>query len=311
MTDRTTLAGRFEADRPRLQAVARRLLGSHAEAEDAVQEAWLRLQRTEDATVDDLGAWLTTVVSRICLDRLRSRRARPTEPVDDGAPPDTPVVEAGPEQEAVLAESVGAALLVVLERLSPGERVAFVLHDVFAVPFEDVASVLDRSPEAVRQLASRARRRVQGVDPDTRFDLIRRRELVEAFLVAARGGDFGGLLAVLDPDVVLRPDPAALRMGSLRRTHGAAAVATALAGGAQAAALALVDGVPALVWAPGGTTRGVIEFHIASGRIVALDVTGDPARIGDMEIVLLDAGTGDRAIGARSRRAGVGDGPVP
>jgi RNA polymerase sigma-70 factor, ECF subfamily len=289
VTDRTTLADRFEADRARLQAVARRLLGSHAEAEDAVQEAWLRLERIDAEAVDNLGAWLTTVVSRVCLDRLRARRARPEQPVHDEAPTEPAATETGPEQEAVLADSIGSALLVVLERLSPGERVAFVLHDVFAVPFEDVASVLGRSPEAVRQLASRARRRVQGVHPASGVDLLRQRQLVEAFLAAARGGDFDGLLAVLDPDVVLRPDPAALRMGSLRETRGAREVATALAGGAQAARLALVNGVPALVWAPGGTTRGVIEFRVAGGRIVALDVTGDPARIGESEIVLLDA----------------------
>ena len=288
MTGHSTLAGRFEADRSRLQAVARRLLGSQLEAEDAVQEAWLRLQRTGSESVDDLSAWLTTVVSRICLDRLRSRQARPESSVEDAAPPDPPTAEAGPEQEAVLADSIGSALLVVLERLSPGERVAFVLHDVFAVPFEGVASVLDRSPEAVRQLASRARRRVQGVDPSSGFDPLRQRQLVEAFLAAARGGDFDGLLAVLDPDVVLRPDPAALRMGSLRETHGASAVATALAGGAQAARLAVVNGAPALVWSPGGIIRGVIEFHVALGRIVALDVTGDPERISELEVVLLD-----------------------
>lgn len=288
MTGNTILAGRFEADRSRLQAVARRLLGSHVEAEDAVQEAWLRLQRTKSESVDDLSAWLTTVVSRICLDRLRSRQARPEQPVDDLAPPERPTDEPGPEQEAVLADSIGSALLIVLERLSPGERVAFVLHDVFAVPFDGVASVLDRSPEAVRQLASRARRRVQGVDPSSGFDPLRQRQIVEAFLAAARGGDFDGLLAVLDPDVVLRPDPAALRMGSLRETRGANAVATALAGGAQAARLALVNGIPALVWSPDGTTRGVIEFHVAAGRIVSLDVTGDPDRISELEVVLLD-----------------------
>jgi RNA polymerase sigma-70 factor (ECF subfamily) len=287
--DRGTLADRFEADRAKLQAVAFRLLGSHAEAEDAVQEAWLRLERADADAVDNLGGWLTTVVSRICLDRLRARRARPEQPVHADAPPDPVATESGPEQEAVLADSIGSALLVVLERLSPGERVAFVLHDVFAVPFEDVASVLDRSPDAARQLASRARRRVQGVHPASDVDLLRQRRLVEAFLAAAKGGDFDGLLAVLDPDVVLRPDPAALRMGSLRETRGAKAVATALAGGAQAARLALVDGVPALVWAPGSTTRGVIELRLAADRIVALDVTGDPARIAELEIVLLDA----------------------
>lgn len=289
MSDRAVLADRFEADRARLQAVAHRLLGSRAEAEDAVQEAWLRLERIDAEAVDNLGAWLTTVVSRVCLDRLRARRARREHPVEDEALPERPAPDAGPEQEVVLANSIGSALLVVLERLSPGDRVAFVLHDVFAVPFEDVARVLDRSPDSARKLASRARRRVQGDRPASGVDLLRQRQLVEAFLAAARGGDVDGLLAVLDPDVALRPDAAAVRMGSLRETHGAAAVAAALAGGAQAARLALVDGVPALVWAPGGTTSGVIEFRVAFGRMVALDVTGDPARIGELEIVLLDA----------------------
>ena len=288
MNDRDALADRFEADRARLLAVARRLLGSELEAEDAVQEAWLRLERTDAEAVDNLSGWLTTVVSRVCLDRLRARRARPEQHVDDDASTAASATDADPEREAVLADSIGSALLVVLERLSPGERVAFVLHDVFAMPFEDVALVVDRSPEATRQLASRARRRVQGgqVSPD--LDLLRRRQLVEAFLAAARGGDFNGLLAVLDPDVALRPDQAALRMGSLRETRGAAAVASALAGGAQTARLALVDGLPALVWAPGGTIRGVIEFRVADGRIVGLDVTGDAARIDELEIVVLD-----------------------
>jgi len=288
VNDRDALADRFEADRARLLAVARRLLGSELEAEDAVQDAWLRLERTDAEAVDNLSGWLTTVVSRVCLDRLRARRARPEQHMDDDASTAASATDADPEREAVLADSIGSALLVVLERLSPGERVAFVLHDVFAMPFEDVALVVDRSPEATRQLASRARRRVQGgqVSPD--LDLLRRRQLVEAFLAAARGGDFNGLLAVLDPDVALRPDQAALRMGSLRETRGAAAVASALAGGAQTARLALVDGLPALVWAPGGTIRGVIEFRVADGRIVGLDVTGDAARIDELEIVLLD-----------------------
>ena len=288
MNDRDALADRFEADRARLLAVARRLLGSELEAEDAVQEAWLRLERTDAEAVDNLSGWLTTVVSRVCLDRLRARRARPEQHMDDDASTAASATDADPEREAVLADSIGSALLVVLERLSPGERVAFVLHDVFAMPFEDVALVVDRSPEATRQLASRARRRVQGGQVSSDLDLLRRRQLVEAFLAAARGGDFNGLLAVLDPDVALRPDQAALRMGSLRETRGAAAVASALAGGAQTARLALVDGLPALVWAPGGTIRGVIEFRVADGRIVGLDVTGDAARIDELEIVLLD-----------------------
>ena len=288
MNDRDALADRFEADRARLLAVARRLLGSELEAEDAVQEAWLRLERTDAEAVDNLSGWLTTVVSRVCLDRLRALRARPEQHMDDDASTAASATDADPEREAVLADSIGSALLVVLERLSPGERVAFVLHDVFAMPFEDVALVVDRSPEATRQLASRARRRVQGGQVSSDLDLLRRRQLVEAFLAAARGGDFNGLLAVLDPDVALRPDQAALRMGSLRETRGAAAVASALAGGAQTARLALVDGLPALVWAPGGTIRGVIEFRVADGRIVGLDVTGDAARIDELEIVLLD-----------------------
>jgi len=288
VNDRDALADRFEADRARLLAVARRLLGSELEAEDAVQEAWLRLERTDAEAVDNLSGWLTTVVSRVCLDRLRARRARPEQHMDDDASTAASATDADPEREAVLADSIGSALLVVLERLSPGERVAFVLHDVFAMPFEDVALVVDRSPEATRQLASRARRRVQGGQVSSDLDLLRRRQLVEAFLAAARGGDFNGLLAVLDPDVALRPDQAALRMGSLRETRGAAAVASALAGGAQTARLALVDGLPALVWAPGGTIRGVIEFRVADGRIVGLDVTGDAARIDELEIVLLD-----------------------
>lgn len=289
MSDRAALVEQFEADRARLQAVARRLLGSSAEAEDAVQEAWLRLQRSDADGVDNLRGWLTTVVSRICLDRLRARRARPEHAEVDDLPAERATADAEPEHEAVLADSIGSALLVVLERLSPSERVAFVLHDVFAVPFDDVARVLDRSPEAARKLASRARQRVQGEHVGTDLDIPRRRQVVEAFLAAARGGDFDGLLAVLDPDVALRPDAAALRMGSLRAMRGAAAVAEALAGGAQAGRLALVDGVPALVWAPGGMTRGVIEFRIQSERIVALDVTGDPDRIAQFEIVLLDA----------------------
>jgi len=288
VNDRAALADRFEADRSRLQAVARRLLGSAAEAEDAVQEAWLRLERTDAEAVDNLSGWLTTVVSRVCLDRLRARRVRPEQDLDESVSLADAGIAVDPEHEVVLADSVGTALLVVLERLSPGERVAFVLHDVFAMPFEDVAQVLDRSPDATRQLASRARRRIQGGHTPSDLDVLRRRQLVEAFLAAARGGDFEGLLAVLDPDVALRPDAAALRMGALRETRGATAVANALAGGAQTARLALVDGVPALVWAPGGTIRGVIEFRVADDRIVGLDVTGDAARIDELEIVLLD-----------------------
>lgn len=281
----------FEAHRARLQSVAYRTLGSQADADDAVQEAWLRLNRADAASIDSLGAWLTTVVSRICLDRLRARtaHAQPTDPevlsrADGSAENDTP----DPLDEVLIADSVGAALTVVLDRLGPAERVAFVLHDVFGIPLDQVAGVIDKSPDATRQLASRARRRVQGGSPLTSVDLVVQREAVEAFLRAAKGGDFDGLVALLAPDVELRPDAAALRMGSLQPTAGAAEVGALLAGGAQSARVALVDGVAALVWAPTGDVRGVISFTVADGKIAALDVTGDADRIAAMDIVLID-----------------------
>jgi RNA polymerase sigma-70 factor (ECF subfamily) len=280
----------FEASRPRLEAVAYRMLSSRAEAEDAVQEAWIRLRRTDPETVENLGGFLTTVIGRVCLDRLRARRARPevpTEAVPRDVDPD-PAVEDDPANEVVLAESVGAALLVVLDRLSPAERVAFVLHDVFAVPFDDVAEILDRSPDATRQLASRARRRIQGTETGVGVDLVRQRAVVDAFLRAARGGDFDALLRLLDPNVVLVPDAAAVQMGSLREMHGAHDVAAALSGGARGARLAIVNGLAGFVWAPGGQLRGVVEFTVDDGRIVAIDVTGDAERIQELDIVTLD-----------------------
>jgi RNA polymerase sigma-70 factor (ECF subfamily) len=292
----------FEDSRPRLEAVAYRMLGSHAEAEEAVQEAWIRLRRTDPAAIENFGGFLTTVIGRVCLDRLRSRRARPEDPTD--ALPhhrDTRAHEEDdPASEVVLAESVGAALLMVLDLLSPAERVAFVLHDVFAVPFDDVAEVLGRSPDATRQLASRARRRLQGSRPTAGLDLVRQRAVVDAFLRAARGGDFDTLLQLLDPDVVLVPDAAALQMGSLREMRGAFDVATALSGGALGARLAIVDGLTGFVWAPGGHTRGVVEFTVDDGRIVAINVTGDPRRIAALDLVLLDEEAGPRHI-ARPR----------
>src|SRR5688572_8218970 len=247
------LAERFEADRGRLQTVAYRLLGSASEADDAVQETWLRLSRSDTSEVENLTGWLTTVVARVCLDMLRSRLSRREEPLplDGEFIPDA----ANPEGEAMLAESVGLAMLAVLERLPPAERVAFVLHDVFGVPFEEIAGIVGRSPVAARQLASRGRRRVQGASDDGRTeDVAKQRHIVEAFFRASRAGDFQALLAVLDPDVVLRPDEAALRMGArtgwLRTPlRGAEAVATRFAGQAQAARVALIDGVPGAVWA--------------------------------------------------------------
>jgi RNA polymerase sigma-70 factor (ECF subfamily) len=255
------------------------MLGSQTEAEDAVQEAWLRLRRQDPSHVENLGGWLTTVVGRVCLDMLRSRRSRREEPLD------TRVHHAAqsPEEEAVLADSLGLALLVVLETLTPAERVAFVLHDMFAMPFEEIAPVVGRTTVATRQLASRARRRVQGGGvPDA--DLARRREIVDAFLAASRAGDFQALLALLDPEVVLRADQAGVVMGSDPQTRGAHAVAGTFAGRARAAKLAMIDGEPGLVWAQGGRPRVVFTFTIAGGRIVAIDLIGELDRIRDLDI---------------------------
>ncbi len=287
MDEHDFLAERFETHRAHLRAVAYRMLGSQTEADDAVQETWLRLDRSDHAAVENLTGWLTTVVSRVCLDRLRERRSRREEShglrlVEDSPTSDE---EHDPAHQSLLSESIGAALLVVLDQVGPAERVAFVLHDVFAVPFDDIAGILGRSPEATRQLASRARRRVQGKSETAGIDLVRQRHVVDAFLRAARGGDFEGLLGLLDPDVVLRPDGAALRMGSLGEIRGANAVANSLAGGAQTALPALVDGIPALVWSVRGEVRAVIEFTLVRGRITAIDVTADAARISRLDIV--------------------------
>jgi RNA polymerase sigma factor (sigma-70 family) len=281
------LTEQFEASRPRLHAVAYRMLGSRAEAEDAVQEAWLKAARADSESVDNLPGWLTTILARVCLDRLRSKRARPEDPTDlQTDSPGVPEADGNdPEHQTMVAESVGAALMVVLDLLAPAERVAFVLHDVFAVPFDDIAEIVGRSPDATRQLASRARRRVQGSPATAEVDLVRQREVVDAFLAAAQGGDFERLVALLDPEVELRPDLAAVGMGSLRPMRGAEQVAGALSGGARGAHLALLDGVPGLVWAPGGHVRGAIEFSVRDGRIVAIDVIGDAERLARLEIV--------------------------
>jgi RNA polymerase sigma-70 factor (ECF subfamily) len=291
MLEEGSATAEFEVSRPRLQALAYRILGSRTEAEDAVQETWLRLARTDIAHIDNLGGWLTTVTSRVCLDRLRSRRARPEQAI--GTIPDALVGGADadePGDEVLLADSVGAALIMVLDLLAPTERVAFVLHDVFAVPFDEIAPVVDRSPEAARQLASRARRRLQANATTGDLDLVRQRQVVDAFLRAARNGDFDALLNLLDPEVVLRPDAAAIRMGSLRETRGAAAVASSM--GARGAQLAIVDGLTGLVWMPGGRLRGAVQFTVTNGRIVAIDVTGDVERMQQLDIVLLDADAG-------------------
>ncbi|WGS20280.1 MULTISPECIES: sigma-70 family RNA polymerase sigma factor [unclassified Bradyrhizobium] len=286
MDGKKFLAEQFEANRPRLRAVAYRMLGSTAEVDDAVQETWLRLSRTDAASVDNLGGFLTTVISRICLDMLRSRKSRREEPMGPQVP--EPVADNDSEREAEMADSVGAALLVVLETLAPAERLAFVLHDMFAVPFEEIAPIVGRTPAAARQLASRARRRVQGTPPALDTDLSRQRGVVEAFLAASRNGDFEGLLAVLDPDVVVRADQAAQRLGSLPEIRGAAAVAQAFKGRAQAARPALVDGEIGAAVILGGQLRVVLRITIAGDRIAAIDAVAEAAQIETFDVEVFD-----------------------
>ena len=282
MSDRDGLAHRFEADRAHLTSVAYRMLGSAAEADDAVQEAWLRVSRADTTEIDNLRGWLTTVVARICLDMLRSRRSRREDPIDDGLPDVAEVEHGGPEDEALMADSVGLALLVVLDTLDPAERLAFVLHDMFAVPFEEIAPIVGRSPAAARQLASRARRRVRGAQ--TKPDLARQRAVVDAFLAAARGGDFEGLLELLDPDVVCRADAAAAAMGADAEVRGADAVTKTFAGRARAAQPATVGGEPGLVWAQGGVARVAFAFKVVRGKIVEIEMIADPVRIAALGI---------------------------
>src|SRR5258706_2294265 len=284
MNDSDQLADRFEANRAHLRAVAYRMLGSISEADDAVQEAWLRLSRSGDAGVENLNAWLTTVVARVCLDILRSRKSRREEPL--GMHLTDPI--ANPEHEAMLADSVGLALLVVLETLAPAERLAFVLHDMFAMPFEEIAPIVKRSPAAARQLASRARRRVQGASTHPLIDQTRQRRVVDAFLAASRGGDFDALLALLDPDVVLRADAEAVQMGSPAEVLGAAEVASTFSGRARAAQPALVNGSPGLVWAPGGKPRVVFAFRIVRGKILQIEMLADPSRIDELDLSILE-----------------------
>lgn len=294
--DSEFLAARFEEKRTHLRAVAYRMLGSLSEAEDAVQEAWIRLSRSDTSEVENLGGWLTTVVGRVCLDMLRSRQSRREDLV--GAYVPDPIVArmdgdtVDPEHEALLADSVGLALLVVLETLPPAERLAFVLHDMFAVPFDEIAPVVGRTPTAARQLASRARRRVQGTATVPDADLGRQREVVEAFLAAARGGDFEALVAVLDPDVVLRADAGAGLAGAMSKVvHGAAAVAgNALMfhRTARLARPALVNGAAGIVSVEDGRPVGVMGFTISDGKIVAIDILADPVRLARLDLAVLD-----------------------
>jgi RNA polymerase sigma factor (sigma-70 family) len=288
--ERDWLAARFEAHRTHLRAVAYRMLGSASEADDAVQEAWLRLDRADTSGVDNLGGWLTTVVARVCLDLLRARTARREQPLGVHLP-EPPVSHADgndPEQEALLAEGVGLALLVVLEQLAPAERVTFVLHDLFAVPFDQIAPIVGRSPAAAKMLASRARRRVQGAATVPAADPIRQRAVVDAFLAASRGGDLEALLALLDPDVVVRADRAAVQAGASREVRGAAAVAGTFSGRARLARPALVNGAVGAVWAPGGQPRVVFAFTVTGGRIVEIDILADPERLRQLDLAVLD-----------------------
>jgi RNA polymerase sigma-70 factor (ECF subfamily) len=262
------------------------MLGSTGEADDAVQEAWLRLSRSEPAGIENMGGWLTTVVARVCLDTLRSRKSRREEPLE-GEPQPTAGHEGGddPEREAELADSVGLALLVVLEALAPAERVAFVLHDMFDLPFEEIAPIVGRSPTAARQLASRARRRVRG--GRTSSDVASQRRVVDAFLAAARSGDIAGLLAVLDPDVVLRADRTAQRLGDVTELRGAEIVANNFKGKAQAARPALIDGALGVVVAPQGRLLLVLNLTFAGGRIASIEVVADRDRLGALDLSTL------------------------
>jgi RNA polymerase sigma factor (sigma-70 family) len=297
MDDNDQLARRYEASRPRLRAMAYRMLGSLGDAEDAVQEGWMHASAAGAEGVANLEGWFTTIVARVCLDMLRSRKSRREEPLD----PDEAVAALagagdaadGPESEAVLADSVGLALLVVLDTLPPAERVAFVLHDTFGLPFGEIAAITGRTPAAARQLASRARRRISGGEPDAPASarLARQRQVAEAFLAASRGGDLAGLIAVLDPDVVLTSDAAAVPGGVARTIRGAQAVAR----GARVAAersrygrVALVNGVPGLVMAPGGRLVVALAFTFSEDQITGIDVIADPGRLAGLDIAVLD-----------------------
>ncbi|HEX6501289.1 MAG TPA: RNA polymerase sigma factor SigJ [Micromonosporaceae bacterium] len=289
MDEHTWLTERFEEYQPHLHAVAYRMLGSVTEADDAVQDAWLRVNGADTTGVENLRAWLTTVVARVCLNMLRSRRQRREEPLEVHVP--DPIVDrdsgVDPEHQAVLADSVGLALLVVLETLTPSERLAFVLHDMFAVPFDEIAPMIDRSPAAARQLASRARRRVQGQAPAPDPDLARQRELVDAFLAAARDGDFDGLVAVLDPEAILRSDGGTARARQTVVLTGARTIAeqaTTFGRLFPYARPALVNGAAGVVVVVNGQPLSIMAFTVARGKIVVIDVLADPERLNKLDL---------------------------
>ena len=291
MVEQDWLAERFEEQRPRLRAVAYRMLGSLSEADDAVQDAWLRLSRSDAGQIENLGAWLTTVVARVSLNMLRSRKTRREQPLDVHLP--DPVVDrpdgTDPEHEALLADSVGLALLVVLETLAPAERLAFVLHDMFAVPFDDIARIVDRSPDAARQLASRARRRVRGAAAPSEADLAAQWEVVDAFLAAARSGDFDALVAVLDPQVVLRADGGAT--GLSREVHGAETVAGQALMWSQVGLSqrrVLINGAAGIVSLRDGQPFSVGAITVRGGKILEIDILADPERLRALDLSMLE-----------------------
>jgi RNA polymerase sigma factor (sigma-70 family) len=297
MDEKNWLAEKFEEHRQKLRSLAYRMLGSAPEADDAVQEAWLKLSRADSGEVENMGGWLTTVVARVCLDMLRSRKSRREESLDAGGLDSTRDSEdaSDPEREVLLADAMGPALLVLLDSLAPTERVAFVLHDLFGMSFEEVAPILGRSVAASRQSASRARRRIQGATvPDD--DVERQREVVSAFLLASREGDFNRLLAVLDPDVVLRVDAAAVAIAEANRkrgapafssvVRGAEAVAKVLAGGARGARPAIVDGAAGAAWAPGGQPRAAFAFTVVGGKVVEIEIFADQESLKRLEVKL-------------------------
>jgi RNA polymerase sigma factor (sigma-70 family) len=284
VSDVDLLAREFEAHRNHLRSVAYRMLGSAAEADDAVQESWLRLTRTDSDDIRNLGGWLTTVTARVCLDMLRSRAARREEPLDVHVPDPLVTLDDDPEQQTMLADSVGLALLVVLDALTPAERLAFVLHDLFAVPFDEIGRILDRSPDAAKQLASRARRRVQGA-PSPEVDPNRQREVLDAFLAASRSGEFEALVALLDPDVVLRADAGAGPLGPSKLIRGAHAVASQamhFSHLSQFARRATVNGRPGLVAISGGRLISVLDVTVRDGRIVEMNILADPDRLAEV-----------------------------
>ena len=287
MGEKKWQAEKFEANRPHLRAVAYRMLGSRTEAEDAVQEAWLRLVRSDTSDVENLSGWLTTVTARICLDWLRARKSRREEPLTVLIP--EPAVTHEAEQDALLADSVGLALLVVLEKLNPAERLAFVLHDMFDVSFDDIAPIVGRTTVATRQLASRARRRVQETPVAMEADLTRQRHVVDAFFAASRGGDMHALLAVLDPEAVFRPDAVAARMGSVGEIRGRVDVAKTFNGRAQAARLAVIDGAVGAIVVIGGQLRIALHFTVnEDGMVATIDAMADPEQLRKLDIVLIE-----------------------